>query len=97
MDASLALLQEAEQSLKALVTKRLEEAVATGDLPQVERFFKIIPLLGLHEQGLSQFARYLCGQVCEFVQNMYNFLFSHLLAIIFTYLLFSWQVRQRRI
>ncbi|XP_062868741.1 conserved oligomeric Golgi complex subunit 4 isoform X1 [Trichomycterus rosablanca] len=65
VDASLALLQEAEQSLKALVTKRLEEAVATGDLPQVERFFKILPLLGLHEQGLSQFAQYLCGQLAS--------------------------------
>ncbi|XP_058257409.1 conserved oligomeric Golgi complex subunit 4 [Hemibagrus wyckioides] len=63
VDASLALLQEAELSLKALVTKRLEEAVATGDLPQVERFFKILPLLGLHEQGLAQFAQYLCSQL----------------------------------
>ncbi|XP_053491414.1 conserved oligomeric Golgi complex subunit 4-like isoform X2 [Ictalurus furcatus] len=65
VDASLALLQEAELSLKALVTKRLEEAVATGDLPQVERFFKILPLLGLHEQGLAQFAQYLCSQLAS--------------------------------
>ena len=64
MDASLALLQEAELSLKALVTKRLEEAVTAGDLPQVERFFKNLPLLGLHEQGLAQFSHYLCSQVC---------------------------------
>ncbi|MCJ8737287.1 hypothetical protein PDJAM_G00022310 [Pangasius djambal] len=65
VDASLALLQEAELSLKALVTKRLEEAVAAGDLPQVERFFKILPLLGLHEQGLAQFAQYLCSQLAS--------------------------------
>ncbi|XP_072515891.1 conserved oligomeric Golgi complex subunit 4 [Salminus brasiliensis] len=63
VDASLALLQEAELSLKALVTQRLEEAVAACDLPQVERFFKILPLLGLHEQGLAQFAQYLCSQL----------------------------------
>ncbi len=63
VEASLALLQEAECNLKALVTTRLEEAVATGDLPQVERFFKILPLLGLHEQGLARFAQYLCSQV----------------------------------
>ncbi|KAF5898680.1 conserved oligomeric Golgi complex subunit 4, partial [Clarias magur] len=65
VEASLALLQEAELSLKALVTKRLEEAVAAGDLPQVERFFKILPLLGLHEQGLAQFAKYLCSQLAS--------------------------------
>ncbi|XP_036442066.1 conserved oligomeric Golgi complex subunit 4 [Colossoma macropomum] len=65
VDASLALLQEAELSLKALVTKRLEEAVSAGDLPQVERFFKILPLLGLHEQGLAQFAQYLCSQLAS--------------------------------
>ncbi|KAI4872932.1 hypothetical protein NFI96_005308 [Prochilodus magdalenae] len=65
VDASLALLQEAELSLKALVTKRLEEAVASGDLPQVERFFKILPLLGLHEQGLAQFSQYLCSQLAS--------------------------------
>lgn len=34
-----------------------------GDLPQVERFFKIFPLLGLHEEGLSKFSEYLCKQV----------------------------------
>lgn len=72
VDASLALLQEAELSLKALVTKRLEEAVATGDLPQVERFFKILPLLGLHEQGLAQFAQYLCSQVCVCVYKLHG-------------------------
>uniref|UniRef100_A0A671NFB0 Conserved oligomeric Golgi complex subunit 4 n=1 Tax=Sinocyclocheilus anshuiensis TaxID=1608454 RepID=A0A671NFB0_9TELE len=65
VEASLALLQEAERNLKALVTTRLEEAVATGDLPQVERFFKILPLLGLHEQGLARFAQYLCSQLAS--------------------------------
>lgn len=75
MEASLALLQEAERSLKALVTKRLEEAVAKSDLPEVERFFKILPLLGLHEQGLARFAQYLCGQVCT---RMSTFLTSQI-------------------
>lgn len=63
MDASLATLQEAEQRLKVLVAERLDEAVAAGDLAQVERFFKIFPLLGLHEQGLARFGQYLCSQV----------------------------------
>lgn len=40
-----------------------------GDLPQVERFFKIFPLLGLHEEGLSKFSEYLCKQVTGSVKH----------------------------
>ncbi|KAJ7986154.1 hypothetical protein DPEC_G00347840 [Dallia pectoralis] len=65
VDASLAMLQESEQRLKVLVAERLDEAVSKGDLPQVERFFKIFPLLGLHEQGLVRFGHYLCSQLAS--------------------------------
>ncbi|EPY90006.1 Conserved oligomeric Golgi complex component 4 isoform 3-like protein [Camelus ferus] len=63
IDANLKLLQEAEQRLKAIVTEKFAIATKEGDLPQVERFFKIFPLLGLHEEGLSKFSEYLCKQV----------------------------------
>uniref|UniRef100_A0A8D0WZ29 Conserved oligomeric Golgi complex subunit 4 n=1 Tax=Sus scrofa TaxID=9823 RepID=A0A8D0WZ29_PIG len=62
IDANLKLLQEAEQRLKAIVTEKFAIATKEGDLPQVERFFKIFPLLGLHEDGLSKFSEYLCKQ-----------------------------------
>ncbi|KPP74016.1 conserved oligomeric Golgi complex subunit 4-like [Scleropages formosus] len=65
VDASLALLQEAEQRLKALVKERLDQAISAGDLAQVERFFKIFPLLGLHDEGLARFAQYLCTQLAS--------------------------------
>lgn len=63
IDANLKLLQEAEQRLKAIVTEKFAVATNEEDLPQVERFFKIFPLLGLHEEGLSKFSEYLCKQV----------------------------------
>lgn len=63
MDASLVTLQEAEKKLKVIVAEKLDEAVAAVDLAQVERFFKIFPLLGLHQQGLARFGQYLCSQV----------------------------------
>ncbi len=63
VDASLMMLQEAEQKLKVIVAEKLDEAVAAVDLAQVERFFKIFPLLGLHQQGLARFGQYLCSQV----------------------------------
>ncbi|XP_060041164.1 conserved oligomeric Golgi complex subunit 4 isoform X2 [Erinaceus europaeus] len=65
IDANLKLLQEAEQHLKAIVTEKFAVATKEGDLPQVERFFKIFPLLGLHEEGLSKFSEYLCKQVAS--------------------------------
>ncbi|XP_072236586.1 conserved oligomeric Golgi complex subunit 4 [Leuresthes tenuis] len=65
VDASLLLLQEAEQKLKVIVAEKLDEAVAAVDLAQVERFFKIFPLLGLHQQGLARFGQYLCSQLAS--------------------------------
>ncbi|XP_016051925.1 PREDICTED: conserved oligomeric Golgi complex subunit 4 isoform X2 [Miniopterus natalensis] len=65
IDANLKLLQEAEQRLKTIVTEKFAIATKEGDLPQVERFFKIFPLLGLHEEGLSKFSEYLCKQVAN--------------------------------
>lgn len=47
-----------------------------GDLPQVERFFKIFPLLGLHEEGLSKFSEYLCKQVTGSVKHTVTCLVS---------------------
>uniref|UniRef100_A0A2K6M8J8 Conserved oligomeric Golgi complex subunit 4 n=1 Tax=Rhinopithecus bieti TaxID=61621 RepID=A0A2K6M8J8_RHIBE len=65
IDANLKLLQEAEQRLKAIVAEKFAIATKEGDLPQVERFFKIFPLLGLHEEGLRKFSEYLCKQVAS--------------------------------
>uniref|UniRef100_A0A8V0ZRZ1 Conserved oligomeric Golgi complex subunit 4 n=1 Tax=Gallus gallus TaxID=9031 RepID=A0A8V0ZRZ1_CHICK len=65
IDANLNLLQESEQRLKTIVTEKFDTAMKQGDLPQVERFFKIFPLLGLHEEGLSKFSEYLCKQVAK--------------------------------
>ncbi|XP_030059468.1 conserved oligomeric Golgi complex subunit 4 isoform X1 [Microcaecilia unicolor] len=65
IDANLNLLQDAEQRLKVIVAEKFSVATKEGDLPQVERFFKIFPLLGLHEEGLSKFSEYLCQQVAN--------------------------------
>ncbi|XP_034281558.1 conserved oligomeric Golgi complex subunit 4 isoform X2 [Pantherophis guttatus] len=64
-DANLKLLQEAEQQLKTIVTEKFDVAMKQEDMLQVERFFKIFPLLGLHDEGLSNFSRYLCKQVAN--------------------------------
>lgn len=63
VEASLALLKDAEVQLKELMIKRLEDAVSKDDMAEVERFFKILPLLGLHNEGLALFANYLSKQL----------------------------------
>lgn len=73
MDASLLLLQEAEQKLRVIVAEKLDKAVEAVDLAQVERFFKIFPLLGLHQQGLARFGQYLCSQVNSLVYLCVSF------------------------
>lgn len=77
VDASLLMLQDAEKKLKVIVAEKLDEAVAAVDLAQVERFFKIFPLLGLHQQGLARFGQYLCSQV-----SRVSLLLSHFVVVV---------------
>ena len=63
LDTSFKLLTEAQQKLKSIVHNKFDAAVHSGDVASVERFFKIFPLIGEHEPGLSKFSKYLCSQV----------------------------------
>ena len=63
LDTSFRLLHEAEEKLKSIVTTKFDAAVHAGDVASVERFFKIFPLLGQHDEGLTKFGKYLSAQV----------------------------------
>lgn len=63
MDASFHKLHEAEQKLKQMVVAKFDEAVRDEDLASVERFFKIFPLLNMHDEGLKRFTSYLGSKV----------------------------------
>ncbi|XP_035700546.1 conserved oligomeric Golgi complex subunit 4 isoform X2 [Folsomia candida] len=69
MDASFHKLHEAEQKLKQVVIAKFDEAVKDEDLASVERFFKIFPLLNMHEEGLGRFTTYLCSKLRETCQK----------------------------
>jgi len=45
------------------VARRFDEAVKDEDLASIERFFKLFPLLGLHEEGLKNFTDYLATKL----------------------------------
>ena len=63
LDTSFRLLHEAEEKLKTIVNNKFDASVHSGDLASIERFFKIFPLIGLHEEGLTKFGKYLAAQV----------------------------------
>ena len=63
LDTSFKLLREAQNKVKHFVHRKFDEAVHSGDVASVERFFKIFPLIGEHDDGLAKFSKYLCAQV----------------------------------
>ena len=65
VDSSLSLLHESQAQLCKVITQKFDEAVAVNDAASVERFFKIFPLLNMHEDGIRKFSLYLAAQLAE--------------------------------
>ena len=63
LENAIRTLHDAEGKVKVIISKRFDEAVAREDLASVERFFKIFPLINMHEEGLKKFTNYLCSKV----------------------------------
>ena len=63
LDSALKTLHEAEVKVKEIVSKRFDEAVKQEDLASIERFFKIFPLINMHDEGLKKFTVYLCSKI----------------------------------
>jgi hypothetical protein len=51
---ALLSLEDAEKKLKLIVNIKFDQAVEIGHLPEAMRFFKIFPLLNLHQIGLNK-------------------------------------------
>ncbi|KAJ8303428.1 hypothetical protein KUTeg_019824 [Tegillarca granosa] len=65
LDTSFKLLHEAEEKLRSIVHIKFDAAVHANDLASIERFVKIFPLVGLHDEGLAKFGKYLSSQLSE--------------------------------
>ena len=64
-------LRLAESRVKAVISDRFEEAVAAGDLASVERFFKLFPLVNMHQEGLEKFTtKHLCIKLVKGSANL---------------------------
>lgn len=76
LDQSFNVLQESKTKLQAIVNERYDQALKSNDVPQMERFFKIFPLIGLSESGIDKFSCYLCDQINESAEKNFTALTS---------------------
>ncbi|XP_052232014.1 conserved oligomeric Golgi complex subunit 4-like isoform X2 [Dreissena polymorpha] len=65
LDTSFKLLHDSEEKLRVIVSSKFDTSVHTRDAASIERFFKIFPLLGQHEEGLTKFGKYLASKLSE--------------------------------
>jgi conserved oligomeric Golgi complex subunit 4 len=65
LDQSFALLQKSKQQLQEIVNMKYDQAFKNNNIPELERFFKIFPLIDESDNGLKKFSIYLCQQITE--------------------------------
>lgn len=70
VENSLSLLHEAKNHLQKVLQQKMDESIKDADAASVERFFKLFPLLNMHEEGIFQLSSYLAIKVCLFSMMM---------------------------
>lgn len=54
---------------REIVKVKLDEAIKKDDMASVERFFKIFPQLGMHDEGIAKFTNYVCSKLTAKAQK----------------------------
>ncbi len=72
LDGALVTLHDAEDKVRRVVSQRFDEAVKTDDLASIERFFKLFPLINMHDGGLERFASYMNSKLATTSQQNLN-------------------------
>lgn len=65
---SFNFLHDAQGKLQGRVREKFDAAVTSGNGAAVERFFKLFPLVGIDNEGLIDFAKYLRMQVVSMAE-----------------------------
>ena len=65
LDGALATLHDAEDRVRRVVSKRFDEAIEQDDLASIERFFKLFPLINMHDEGLQKFSIYMSNKIAN--------------------------------
>ena len=69
LDGALATLHEGEDRVRRVVSQRFDDAVKRDDLASIERFFKLFPLINLHDEGLTKFSCYMSTKLATTSQQ----------------------------
>ncbi len=72
LEHSFNLLQESKIKLQKIVEDKYNQALVQDDVPQLERFFKIFPLIGQSQNGLTKFSSYLCLQITQAAEKNFE-------------------------
>ncbi|XP_075212039.1 conserved oligomeric Golgi complex subunit 4 [Lycorma delicatula] len=62
---SLSLLKDAAGQLRDIVTLKFSKAIKNDDGASVARFFKIFPLINMHDYALEHYSKYLASKMEE--------------------------------
>lgn len=71
-ETSYNTLNEAKEKLQKTIRTKFDQAVHSGDTPSVERFFKIFPRLGLHDEGILKFGKFVAAQISSTADLNFN-------------------------
>ncbi|VDM49512.1 unnamed protein product [Toxocara canis] len=66
------VLREATANLKSIIESKFDEAVTSGDVASMQRFFKLFPLINEHSSGITRFGNYLCQEIRKFAESNYK-------------------------
>lgn len=64
---SLSLLKDAAGRLRDIITLKFSKAIKNDDGASVARFFKILPLINMHDYALEHYSKYLASKVRNFI------------------------------
>uniref|UniRef100_A0A8D8WQE2 Conserved oligomeric Golgi complex subunit 4 n=1 Tax=Cacopsylla melanoneura TaxID=428564 RepID=A0A8D8WQE2_9HEMI len=68
---SFNLLQQAASNLRSIMSNKFQVAVDKKDSASVERYFKLFPLIDMHQFGLEQYSKFICTKLkSQFKENM---------------------------
>lgn len=63
VDLALAEIDEARGRLVMLCQENMNRAIKEGDSREIERYFKLFPILNQHSEGLQRYSSYLRGRI----------------------------------
>jgi hypothetical protein len=76
MKNSYEILRKAAADLKIIVEKKFDEAQEANDETNMQRYFKIFPMINEHVSGLKRFGKFLVTKIEQFGEEYYKIMLA---------------------